>query len=397
MLIRRGQPRPQASAMQYLLTEQQKARHEDFKAFVKENVEPFADKWDREQRIPESVIGMLAKLGYLGCSLPTQNGGHGWDTVTFGLLNEALGRGSSSLNGVLTVQTMVSKALLKWGSAEQIQKWIPMLAQGEIIGAFALTEPGGGSDIHSLATEFTDSRGDSLVLNGAKKWISCGQFASLFLVFGKLGERSLACLVPREAPGLEVEPIHDLMGFRAAGLAQLTFKNVQVPPANVVGKPGFALSHVAPVGLHHGRISTACSALGLLRGCLEESVSFAATRKIADRTVSKIDMIRSLITKMGVDLEAARLLCYAACRAEDEHLPEAFGKTLVAKYYTSKAVVRAAADAVQIQGASGCHESSPVARYYRDAKLMEILEGTTQIHEQLLSGIFVDQAGQLKA
>jgi len=116
-----------------------------------------------EQKIPESVIEMLAKLGYLGCSLPPQNGGHGWDTVTFGLLNEALGRGCSSLNGVVTVQTMVSKALLKWGSGEQIQKWIPMLARGEIIGAFALTESGAGSDIHSLVTEFTHSRGDVLV------------------------------------------------------------------------------------------------------------------------------------------------------------------------------------------------------------------------------------------
>ena len=378
--------------MQYLLTERQKARHEDFKAFVKENVEPFAEKWDREQRIPQSAIGTLAKLGYLGCSLPTQNGGQGWDTVTFGLLNEALGRGSSSLNGVLTVQTMVAKALLKWGSAEQIQKWIPMLAQGEIIGAFALTETGGGSDIHSLATEFTDSRGDALVLNGAKKWISCGQFASLFLVFGKLGDRSLACLVPRETPGLEVEPIHDLMGFRAAGLAQLTFKNVQVAPANVVGKPGFALSHVAPVGLHYGRISTACSALGLLRGCFEESVRWAATRKIGNQPLGDIGMIRTLIAAMGTDLEAGSFLCHNACRAADENLPEAFEKAVMAKYFTSRAAVRAASDAVQIQGAAGCHASSSVSRFYRDAKIMEIIEGTTQIHEHLLGGIFLGQA-----
>jgi alkylation response protein AidB-like acyl-CoA dehydrogenase len=378
--------------MQYLLTEQQKARHGDFKTFVNQNVEPFAEKWDREQRIPQAVIGMLAKLGYLGCSLPPQHGGHGWDTVTFGLLNEALGRGSSSLNGVLTVQTMVSKALLKWGSVEQIQKWIPMLAQGEIIGAFALTEPGGGSYVHSLATEFTDSRGDSLVLNGAKKWISCGQFASLFLVFGKLGDRSLACLVPRETPGLEVEPIHDLMGFRAAGLAKLTFNNVEVPPANLVGKPGFALSHVAPVGLHYGRISTACSALGLLRGCFEESVTWAATRKIGNQPLGDIGMIRSLIAAMGTDLEAGSLLCHSACRAADENLPEAFEKAVMAKYFTSRAAVRAASDAVQIQGAAGCQASSSVSRFYRDAKIMEIIEGTTQIHEHLLGGIFLGQA-----
>ncbi len=378
--------------MQYLLTEEQKARQENFKTFVNQNVEPFAEKWDREQKVPESVIGMLAKLGYLGGSLPIQHGGQGWDTVTFGLLNEALGRGSSSLNGVVTVQTMVSKALLKWGSVEQIQKWIPKLAQGEIIGSFALTEPGGGSDIDSLATEFTHSRGDSLALNGAKKWISCGQFASLFLVFGKLGDRSLACLVPRETPGLEVEPIHDLMGFRAAGLAQLTFKNVQVPPANVVGKPGFALSHVAPVGLHYGRISTACSALGLLRGCFEQSVSWAATRKVGNRPLGDIGMIRSLIAAMGTDLEAGSSLCHNACRAADENLPEAFEKAVMAKYFTSRAAVRAASDAVQIQGAAGCHASSPVSRFYRDAKIMEIIEGTTQIHEHLLAGIFLGQA-----
>jgi alkylation response protein AidB-like acyl-CoA dehydrogenase len=377
--------------MQYLLTEQQKARHGNFKAFVKENVEPFAEEWDREQKIPESVISMLAKPGYLGCSLPQEQGGQGWDTVTFGLLNEALGRGSSSLTGVLTVQTMVSKALLKFGSVEQIQKWIPLLAKGEIIGAFALTEPGAGSDLNALATEFTRSDGGYLVLNGVKKWITCGQFASLFLVFGKLGDRSLACLVPREAPGLEVEPIRDLMGFRAAGLAKLAFNNVEVPAANVVGKPGFALSHVAPVGLHHGRISTACSALGLLRGCFEESIAWAATRRICNQPLGDIGMIRSLIAQIGTDLEAGGFLCHSGCRAADENLPEAFEKAVMAKYFTSRAAVRAASDAVQIQGAAGCHGSSPVSRFYRDAKIMEIIEGTTQIHEHLLGGIFVGQ------
>ena len=378
--------------MQYLLTEQQKAIHSNFKTFVNENVEPFAEQWDREQRIPESAILILAKSGYLGCSLPTEYGGQGWDTVTFGLLNEALGRGSSSLTGVLTVQTMVSKALLKWGSAEQIQKWIPLLAKGEIIGAFALTEPGAGSDLNALVTELTQSDGSSLVLNGVKKWITAAQFASLFLVFGKLGDRSLACLVPRDSPGVEVEPIHDLMGFRAAGLAKLTFNNVKVTAENVVGKPGFALSHVAPVGLHYGRISTACNALGVLRGCFEESVSWAATRNIGNEPLGNLGMIRSLIAAMGTDLEAGSFLCHNACRTADENLPEAFEKAVMAKYFTSRAAVRAASDAVQIRGAAGCHGSSPVSRFYRDAKIMEIIEGTTQIHEHLLGGMFVRQA-----
>lgn len=379
--------------MQRLLTDSQRSRHDEFKSFVTLDVEPFADEWDRDQRIPDSVISKLAQCGYLGCSLPADYGGQGWDIVTFGLLNEAFGRGSSALTGVLTVQAMVSMALLKWGTAEQKRKWLPALAKGEMIGAFALTEPAAGSAIQSLATEFTqNSEGRSLVLNGTKKWISCAQFAAVFLVFGKLGGSSIACMVPRQTPGLRVEPISDLMGFRAAGLAQLHFQDVEVPSVDLVGKPGFALSHVAPVGLHYGRISTACSASGLLRGCFEESIAHAATRRIGDKIAGDMGMIRSLIAAMGTDLEAGSLLCHNACRAEDNHLPEAFEKTLMAKYFTSRAAVRAASAAVQIKGASGCHASSPVSRYYRDAKIMEIIEGTTQVHEDILGKILVDRA-----
>ncbi len=382
--------------MQHLLTCEQKAKYEEFKKYVSLNVEPFAEAWDRQQRIPDLVIAMLAKSGYLGCSLPPDYGGQGWDIVTFGLLNEALGRGSSSLTGVLTVQAMVSMALLKWGTEEQKARWLPPLASGEMIGAFALTEPSAGSALQALATEFTQgSTDDTLLLNGKKQWITCAQHAGVFLVFGKLGQRSVACLVPAGTPGLEVEAIHGLIGFRAAGLARLSFNNVKVPLTDIVGKPGFALSHVAPVGLQYGRISTACSGLGLLRGCFEESIAYAAVRKIAEKTVGEFGMIRSLIARMGTDLEAASFLCHNACRSEQDHVPEAFEKALTAKYFISRAAVIAASDAVQIRGASGCHESSPVSRYYRDAKIMEIIEGTTQIHEHLLGKIFVDHAGTL--
>ncbi|HEY6122369.1 MAG TPA: acyl-CoA dehydrogenase family protein [Pyrinomonadaceae bacterium] len=376
--------------MRHLLTEQQAVRHKDFKAFVALNVEPFAEQWDREQLVPDATLSLLAGSGFFGASLPLDFGGQGWDVVTFGLLNEAFGKGSSALTGFLTVQAMVSMALLKWGSPEQKQKWLPLLAKGEVIGAFALTEPGAGSDIQSLRTELT-REGDHFLLNGSKKWISCSQTASVFLVFGKQEQRPVACLVPRITPGVSVEPIHDLMGFRGAGLADIHFNDVKVPADNLVGKPGFALSHVATVGLQYGRLSTACSGLGLLRGCLEESIAYAAKRKIGERTVGELGMIRSLIARMGTDLEAGSLLCHHACQAQDDHLPEAFEKTVMAKYFTSKAAVTAASDAVQIRGASGCHSSSPVSRYYRDAKIMEIIEGTTQIHENILGKMFVDR------
>jgi alkylation response protein AidB-like acyl-CoA dehydrogenase len=377
--------------MQLALTEVQKARHEEFKAFVAAQVEPAAERWDREQRLSAAAVDALAKRGYLGTTLAAEYGGRGWDVVTFGLLNEAMGKGSCALTGVLTVQAMVSMALQKWGSAEQREHWLPRLASGETIAAFALTEPGAGSDLQSLGTTFTPAADERLRVNGRKKWISCAQFAGLFLVFGKLAGRPAACLVPRETPGVSIEPIADLMGFRAAGLAELRFDNAEVPLANLVGKPGFALSHVAPVGLHYGRISTAWSGLGLLRGCFEESVAYAAQRRIGAVSVGELGMIRSLIARMGTDLEAGSLLCHAACRAQDEHLPQVFEKTLMAKYFTSRAAVRAAADAVQIRGASGCHGSSPVSRYYRDAKILEIIEGTTQVHEDILARLFIGQ------
>jgi alkylation response protein AidB-like acyl-CoA dehydrogenase len=366
-----------------------------FREFAATRIEPFAADWDRVERIPDAVIAELGRTGYLGATLPTVFGGQGWDILTFGLLNEAAGRGDSAYTGILTVQAMVSMALLKWGSPAQKKRWLPPLASGEVLGAFAMTEPRGGSDLQGMATEYCRGPGTGeLTLNGEKRWISCGQMAGVFLVFGTLEQQPVACLVPRDSAGLTIEPIRDMMGFRAAGLARLQFENVRVPADSIVGKPGFALSHVAPVGLHYGRLSTACSAVGLLRGCFEESTGYAAAREIGNQHAGDIGMIQSLIAKMGADLEAAGLLCLSACRAEDERRPEAYSRAFIAKYFASRAVVRAAADAVQILGAAGCHESTPIARYYRSCKIMEIIEGTTQIHEYVLGGGFVRAAAQ---
>lgn len=379
--------------MSALLNEWQRAKQKEFASFVARNVAPFAEQWDREQRIPAPVMAQMARAGYLGGHLPREHGGQGWDLVTFGLLHEAFGRGSSALTGVLTVQSMVCAALAKWGALEQKRTWLAPLAKGKAVGAFALTEPGAGSALQAIETKL--DRGDGgFVLNGTKKWISCAQFASVFLVFAKLQQQPVACLVPRDSPGLRVEPITELMGFRAAGLAVLHFEDVPVPRENLVGKPGFGLSHVAPVGLQQGRLSTACSSLGLLRGCFEESTAYAAARRIGEAAAGELGMVRTMVARMGVDLEAATALCRDACRAAEERTPLAIEKTLIAKYFASRAAVRAASDAVQIRGASGCHGSSPVSRYYRDAKIMEIIEGTTQVHEKLLGGIFIDRAAR---
>lgn len=378
--------------MQGFLTDAQQSRQREFRDFVARHVMPFAAQWDRAGKIPEATVKLIADAGYLGSTLPKKFGGQEWDTVTFGLLNEAFGRASVALTDLLTVQAMVSMSLLKWGTEEQKSRWLPALARGEIIGAFALTEPGGGSDLQTLATQFTDSGNGSYRLNGEKTWISYGQSADVLLVIGYTGSQALACMVPRDSAGVKIEPITGMLGYRAAGIAKITFTDVAIPAADVIGKPGVALSYITPVGLQYGRISTACSALGLLRACFEESTSRAAVRKTGNATIGNLGMIRTMIAKMGTDMHAAALLCISACRATDERLPEAFTNALMAKYFSSRAAVRAASDAVQIWGAAGCHEDAPVARYYRDAKLLEILEGTTQIHEELLGRTFIEAA-----
>ena len=380
--------------MTSFLTDAQQARQREFRDFVASHVAPFAAEWDRAEKIPETAVKLIADAGYLGSTLPEKFGGQGWDTVTFGLLNEAFGRASAALTDLLTVQAMVSMTLLKWGSDTQKSRWLPPLARGEIIGAFAMTEPGGGSDLQSLKTRFTDSGAGAYRLDGQKTWISYGQTAGVFLVIGHADPLPMACLVPRDSAGVKIEPITGMLGYRAAGLARITFTDVAIPASDVIGKPGVALSYVAPVGLQFGRISTACSALGLLRGCFEEATARAAARKIGGAHVGDFGMIRSMLARMGTDMHAAALLCLAACRATDERLPEAFTKTLMAKYFASRAAVRAAADAVQIWGAEGCHEDAPVARFYRDAKLLELIEGSTQIHEELLGRTFVEAAAK---
>ena len=378
--------------MQSFLTEPQQARQREFREFVARHVAPFAADWDRAENIPEATVKLIASAGYLGSTLPEKFGGQGWDTVTFGLLNEAFGRASAALTDLLTVQVMVSMSLLKWGSDAQKSRWLPPLARGEIIGAFAMTEAGGGSDLQSLQTRFTEAGDGAYRLDGQKTWISYGQTAGLFLVIGHAGPLPLACLIPRESAGVKIEPITGMLGYRAAGLARITFTDVAISANDVLGKPGVALSYIAPVGLQYGRISTACSALGLLRGCFEEATTRAATRKVGSGTVGDFGAIRAMLARMGTDLHAAALLCLAACRATDEHLPEAFTKALMAKYFSSRAAIRAADDAVQIWGAAGCHEDAAVARYYRDAKILEIIEGTSQIHEELLGRTFIEAA-----
>ncbi|MBD2183508.1 acyl-CoA dehydrogenase family protein [Planktothrix sp. FACHB-1355] len=366
--------------MKLELTVQQKEDRSQFRAFVDAEIVPLANQCDREEHTPIQLIENLAKKGYLGAIIPKDFGGSGMDAIAYGLLNEEIGRGCSSLRSLLTVHNMVSHAILKWGNKQQKEYWLPKLATGEVIAAFALSEANVGSDAKSIETTATLD-GDTYLLNGQKKWITYGQIADIFLVFAQCDGKPSAFLVEKNSPGLAIKPIFGMMGVKASMLAELHLDNCQIPAENIVGKPGFGFSYIAASALDYGRYSVAWGCVGIAQACLEASLQYTSQRKQFGVYLKEHQLIRQMITEMTANLKAARLLCYQAGYLKDTRDPKAILETSIAKYFASTIATKAANDAVQIHGANGCSSDYPVQRYLRDAKIMEIIEGSTQIQQ----------------
>ncbi|GAB0056470.1 Butyryl-CoA dehydrogenase [Candidatus Magnetaquicoccaceae bacterium FCR-1] len=366
-------------------TPEQLNAQEGFRNFVDEAIVPFADLWDRDERLPEGIVRALAERGYLGATIPTRLGGGGYDSATFGLFCEEIGRGSASLLSLLTVHGMVCQALTIWGSDEQQQKWLPRLATGATLGAFALTEPNIGSDAKNVETVVTRLEDGTYRLDGRKKWISCGQIADLFLVFGQLDNKPVAFLVEKDRPGFSRAPLSGLLGFRAAMLAELTLDGCVVPEGNMVGRPGFGFTHVAGAALDHGRFCVGCGCVGLARGCLEACLDYTSERKQFGVHLREHPLIQRMLTDMITHIEAARLLCVEAGSMKDARDPRSIMATSTAKYFASTMAARISSDAVQIHGANGCGPEYPVQRHFRDAKIMEIIEGSNQIQQTIIA------------
>lgn len=366
--------------MKIELTTQQKDAQAEFRAFVDEEVMPHANRYDQEERTPPALIEKLAQKGYLGAVLPRVVGGQGMDMITYGLLNEEIGRGCSSLRSLLTVHCMVAYALSKWGNKSQKEYWLPKLATGEIVAAFALSEPNVGSDAKSVETTATLS-GDSYVLNGQKKWITYGQIADVFLVFAQCAGKPSAFLVEKNSPGLSIQPISGMLGVRASMLAELEFRDCRIPQENLVGRLGFGFSYVASSALDYGRYSVAWGSVGIAQACLEACIQYTSQRKQFGVYLKEHQLIRQKITEMIANVKAARLLCYQAGYLKEIGEPSSIIETSIAKYFASTTATKVANDAVQIHGANGCTSEYSVARYLRDAKIMEIIEGSTQIQQ----------------
>jgi glutaryl-CoA dehydrogenase (non-decarboxylating) len=371
--------------MRLELTDAQATLRGQAEAFVREYVRGAADRWDEEEAVPRAIIERLAGARYLGALAPEGAGGAGLDMVSFGLLNEEIGRGCSSLRSLLTVHSMVIHAVVRWAGRSVRERWLSPLATGAALGAFALSEPQAGSDARAIATT-ARARGSSFVMDGHKKWTTFGQIADLFCVFATTDGGPAAFLVPRSTPGLTIVPIAGMLGARASMLAELHFEGCEVPGEALVGGLGFGLAGVAMSALEIGRYSVAAGCVGIAQACLDASLSHAGSRRQGGALLREHQLVCQMLSGMETNVSAARLLYLQAGYEKDQRRGSGTLATLKAKYFAARTAMTAAEHAVQIHGALGCSRERPVARYFRDAKIMETIEGSNQIQETLIAG-----------
>jgi len=352
--------------------------------FFDRAVAPNAAAWDRDQDMDEKIPGLLGAQGLLVPSLPEQAGGRGFDMDLLGRFNEQAGRACGSVRNLIGVQGMVAHALHRWAKPQLRDRWVPRLAAGDVYGSFALTEPHSGSDARAAAT-VAEPRGNAIVLNGEKSWISFAARAGVFLVFARLDGHVAAILVERDAPGVHVTPQADLLGLRASHVAAVRFENCEVPADHVVARGPLAFDAVATAALDHGRFSTAWGSVGLAAACLDASLERATTRQQFGAPIGDHQLVARMITRMVCAVDAARMQCEAAARARNSHDRDAVRRTLLAKYVASESAFTVASDAVQLHGAYGCSAQSSVERHLRDAKVQCVIEGTSQIQETQIS------------
>jgi glutaryl-CoA dehydrogenase (non-decarboxylating) len=370
--------------MRLELTPEQAGCRAAFRAFADKELCPRAAGFEAEERVPDALVEEMGRRGYLGAMIPERHGGSGLSMVTCGLLHEEIGRGCSSTRSLLTVHHMVSHAILRWGSDAQRRAWLPSLASGDRIGAFCLTEENVGSDAKSVETTAVPVDG-GYEITGRKKWITFGQRADLFLVFAREGDRPSAFLVERNTEGLACRPVTGMLGMRAAMLADVELDGCRVPARNLLGPSGRGTSHVAASALEVGRYTVAWGCVGIGQACLEESVRHASTRQQFGVPLERHQLVQRRLSDMMVRVRSARLLAYQAGYSKDRGHPNSALESFMAKYAAADMASRVASAAVQIQGARGCQQSSSVERAFRDARLMEIIEGTTEIQQMTIA------------
>ena len=373
--------------MDFELTDEQRLVRETARAFTDNEIVERARENDRNEHFDLELVEKIAAQGYLGAIVPREYGGAGLDYLTYGLIVEEIGRGDSAMRTVVSVQTsLVCSALVRWGTEEQKQHYLPKLCSGEWLGCFGLTEPDTGSDAANQRTRATKTD-SGWVINGAKMFISMGNYAKLALVFAQtdpdLAHRGLACfLVDTDQPGYQPSPVHHKLGLRGSDTAEIALSDVEVSDDSMLGEVGDGFK-VAMSSLDSGRYSVAAGCVGICQGCLDASISYSKERRQFGRPIASFQLVQEMIADMALETEAARMLVWRAGYLKDTGKPNTT-ETSVAKLYATEAAVKCANAAIQVHGGSGYVDDYPVERYLRDARVTTLYEGTSQIQKLII-------------
>ena len=372
--------------MDLSLSDEQQAFRALARDFLDREAVPHRVEWDRAESVDLAIVPKMAEIGFFGLTIPEEYGGLGGDYVTYSLAMEELGRADSALRGIVSVSSgLVGKSILFHGSEEQKQEWLPQLAEATKLGCFGLTEPDVGSDAGNLTTRARRD-GDDYVIDGQKLYITNGTWADVALIFARTGgdgPRGIsAFLVPTDAPGFEAREIKGKLGLRGQATAELFLDGVRVPASAMLGEEGTGFK-IAMSTLDKGRLAVASGCVGIVQGCLETAVEYATSRTQFGRPLAGFQLVQDMIADISLDADAARLLAWRCADLIDRGEPYGVAASK-AKLFASEAAVRAANNALQVHGGAGYVDEYPPAKYLRDARVMTLYEGTSQIQKLLI-------------
>ena len=370
------------------LTEEQIMIHDMARDFARNEIAPHAQAWEKAGWIDDALVGKLGELGLLGMVVPEQWGGTYIDYVAYALAVEEISAADAATGTLMSVHSSVGCGpILNYGTDAQKHAWLEKLATGQAIGCFCLTEPHAGSEAHNLRTR-AELQGDEWVINGAKQFVSNGKRAKLAIVFAvtdpELGKKGLsAFLVPTDNPGFVVDRSEHKMGIRASDTCAVTLNNCRIPAANLLGERGKGLA-IALSNLEGGRIGIAAQALGIARAAFEAALAYARERVQFDKPIIEHQSIANLLADMHTRINATRLLILHAARLRSAGQP-CLSEASQAKLFASEMAEWVCSKAIQIHGGYGYLEDYPVERYYRDARITQIYEGSSEIQRLLIA------------
>ncbi len=373
--------------MDFDFTPEQVAMRKHMRDFAEREIAPKAQANDRACKFDWDIAKKIFSEGFLGCPVPEKYGGLGMDYIAYGLMTEEVNRVCSSTRTLFSVQTsLVALTIFKWGTEEQKMFYLPKLCSGDFLGCYGLTEPEAGSDAANQQTRAVKD-GNDYILSGSKTWISCGTIATHALVFAtvdpSLGHKGICCfVVDTKSKGFTAQAMHGKLGLRASDTASLFLDEVRVPAENMLGKVGEGFK-IAMSALDNGRFSVAAGAVGLVQGCIDASTKYAMERITFGKPIGEHQQVQAMIADMVADCEAGRLLYLRAAHLKNKGVRNS-RETSIAKLFCGEAANKHAHNAVQIFGGYGFSDEYPVERYFRDAKVLNIYEGTREIQRLII-------------